>query len=307
MLANGAAIPAWHARWVSVTRADAPSLAAWGLSNPSISVLGGGMNSRTWLVETADARFVAKAVPRDRRSSYEAGLLTATWAESSGVPCGAPVPTLAGDLVVDAGGSALALLRFVDGVELTGASIEDLNVIGTTLGRLHRALLGRDLPNATPFPWLDPAAGHLSTRPWIRPAIVDALTAWRSIPPESLAWAPLHTDPAPEAFRLDAATGVCGLIDWDMGVVGPLLYDLASAQMYVGGPARSGPLIAAYAETGALALEEIERALPVLARVRWAVQADYFAKRIAADDLTGIDDRSGNEKGLEDARRGLLG
>jgi homoserine kinase type II len=122
-----------------------------------------------------------------------------------------------------------------------------------------------------------------------------------------MTWAPLHTDPAPEAFRLDVASGRCGLIDWDLGVVGPLLYDLASAQMYVGGPRRSGPLIEAYRATGALTTEEIARGLRPLARLRWAVQADYFAKRIATDDLTGIDDPSDNEEGLEDARRELLG
>ena len=40
-------------------------------------------------------------------------------------------------------------------------------------------------------------------------------------------------------------------------------------------------------------------------RLRWAVQADYFARRIAADDLTGIASRAENEKGLEDARVAL--
>ena len=39
--------------------------------------------------------------------------------------------------------------------------------------------------------------------------------------------------------------------------------------------------------------------------MRWAVQADYFAKRITDDDLTGIDGPADNETGLEDARRGL--
>jgi homoserine kinase type II len=35
------------------------------------------------------------------------------------------------------------------------------------------------------------------------------------------------------------------------------------------------------------------------------VQADYFARRIAGRDLTGIDGPADNEKGLEDARRWL--
>ena len=40
-------------------------------------------------------------------------------------------------------------------------------------------------------------------------------------------------------------------------------------------------------------------------RYRWAVQAYYFAHRIAHEDLTGIADHAGNEKGLADARAAL--
>ena len=188
----------------------------------------------------------------------------------------------------------------------TGRPIDERTLIGSTLGRAHRALLGHDLPAAGTFPWLDPAASHLAVRPWIRPAIEAALAAWDALGPESVRWAPLHTDPAPEAFRLDPRTGVCGLIDWDLGVVGPLLYDLASARMYLGGPGRSEPVVAAYLATGALTRDEVERGLDTLARLRWAVQADYFARRIATDDLTGIADRAENEEGLEDARAALL-
>jgi hypothetical protein len=36
--------------------------------------------------------------------------------------------------------------------------------------------------------------------------------------------------------RHDAATGHCGIIDWSSAEHGPLLYDLASAVMYLGGP-----------------------------------------------------------------------
>jgi Ser/Thr protein kinase RdoA (MazF antagonist) len=279
----------------------------WGFTSSSVTPHDGGMNSQTWFVQAGDARYVAKAVPVDRRDSFEAGLAAATIVEAAGITAGAPIPSLAGGTSVEVDGHALALLRYVDGSELTGDSIEDCVLIGSTLGRVHRALVGHDLPGAGRFPWLDPASPHLSVRPWVRPAIEAALSAWRAIPPESLTWAPLHTDPAPEAFRFEHATRTCGLIDWDLGVVGPLLYDLASAEMYVGGPRNSGPLIAAYLATGALAQEEIERGLRPLVGLRWAVQADYFAMRIATDDLTGILDASENETGLEDARRAILG
>lgn len=289
-------------------RAVADRLRAdWGLAPQSIATLGGGMNSQTWLVAVDGARYVAKAVPVDRRRSFEAGLAVATLVEAGGISAGAPVRDLAGNAVVAVEGFALALLAFVDGALLTDETEEELVLIGSTLERAHRILAGSELPDADPFPWIDPVASHLSLRPWVRPAVQAALAAWQGIPPESLTWAPLHTDPAPEAFRLDRRTGVCGLIDWDLGVIGPLLYDLASAEMYVGGPRRSGPLLRAYLATGALTPGEVERGLRRLATLRWAVQADYFAKRLATNDLTGIGDPAQNERGLEDARQALLG
>jgi homoserine kinase type II len=50
---------------------------------------------------------------------------------------------------------------------------------------------------------------------------------------------------------------------------------------------------------------EVAAGLAPMLRFRWAVQADYFARRIATRDLTGITGDDGNEKGLEDARRAL--
>ncbi|HTR92359.1 MAG TPA: hypothetical protein VMI73_11520 [Trebonia sp.] len=58
---------------------------------------------------------------------------------------------------------------------------------------------------------------------------------------------------------------------------------------------------------GPLTEAQLAAGLPVLLRFRWAVQADYFAWRIAENDLTGIAGPEENEKGLEDARRAPLG
>ena len=278
---------------------------AWGMTGAAVAAHGRGMNSQTWLVEADGIRLVAKAVPRARRASFEAGLAVATLVEAAGIPAGAPVPTRDGQSTVTVARSVLALLRFVDGSELTGRSEAERRLIGSTLGRVHLALSGRVVPRAARFHWLDHTASHLTLRPWLRPSIEGAIEAWGTVGPASLTWGLLHTDPAPEAFRYDDSFGECGLIDWDLGLIGPLLYDLASAQMYLGGPEHSGPLIAAYLETKALSAEEVERGLGTLCRMRWAVQADYFATRIANDDLTGIDDRAENEQGLEDARRAL--
>ena len=123
--------------------------------------------------------------------------------------------------------------------------------------------------------------------------------------PASLTWGLLHSDQAPEHFRLDPSSGRCGVIDWSIALEGPLLYDLASAVMYVGGQDHAGPLIEAYLRHRVVPSAETDRALPALLRFRWAVQADYFARRIANHDLTGITGPADNEKGLEDARRRL--
>ena len=88
-------------------------------------------------------------------------------------------------------------------------------------------------------------------------------------------------------------------------VYGPLLYDLASAVMYVGGQDHAGELVQAYLRKDVLDLAEVQAGLASMLRFRWAVQADYFAWRIAENDLTGISGPQDNEKGLEDARRSL--
>jgi Ser/Thr protein kinase RdoA (MazF antagonist) len=280
--------------------------AEWGITAESLTPIHGGMNSRTWLVEARGRRFVAKAVLGERAASFEAGLAIAAIVEAAGIRAGAPVVTVAGRSSAHLEGSVVALLRFVEGTELTGESIEEHGLIGSTLGRAHLAVAGHEVPGAGRFHWLDMTAPHLGVRPWVRAAVAAAIAGYDAIPPDSLTWGLLHTDPAPEAFRLDPATGECGLIDWDLGLVGPLLYDLASAEMYVGGPEHGRPLVDAYLTTGALSADEVARALRPMARMRWAVQADYFATRIATDDLTGIDDIAENEKGLEDARRALV-
>lgn len=37
-------------------------------------------------------------------------------------------------------------------------------------------------------------------------------------------------------------------------------------------------------------------------RIRWAVQADYFARRLSTNDMTRIADPQENKQGLDDAR-----
>lgn len=45
---------------------------------------------------------------------------------------------------------------------------------------------------------------------WVRPLVAAAVAAYGAVDPSFFSWGLLHCDPAPEAFRLDQVTGVCG-------------------------------------------------------------------------------------------------
>ncbi|MFU8873942.1 phosphotransferase enzyme family protein [Micromonospora sp. SL4-19] len=278
---------------------------AWGVTDATVEAHHGGMNSATWFVTAGGERWVAKAVVPGSRRSFLGGLTVAGHVQAAGVPAGAPVPTRQGRVVADLDGVPLALLRWVVGEELSGRTRTEQRLIGSTLGRVHEALRDVRVADADRFHWVDGAAAHLALRPWVRPAVGAAVAAYDALDPGTLTWGLLHTDPAPEAFRLDGPSGTCGLIDWSVAISGPLLYDLASAVMYVGGPQRADCLVESYLACRTVTRAEVDRGLPAMLRFRWAVQADYFARRLATGDLTGIASDADNEKGLADARRRL--
>jgi len=279
----------------------------WGLLGARLTRLDGGMGSRTWMVDHSSRRWVLKAVTPEVGAQMAGGLAVAQRLERGGIPAGRPEPTQAGDLTATAGGCRLGLLAWVPGEPLTGADERQRRLIGTTLGRMHQALSGQGVPLTQRFHWVDPAAGHLALRPWLRPAVAAAVGAVDRRSGAGWSTGLLHADPAPEAFRLDPATGRCGVIDWSAALRGPLLYDLASAVMYLGGPRSAADMVDAYLSVGTMSRTEVAEGLDLMLRFRWAVQADYFARRITGNDLTGITGSEENEKGLEDARRGLRG
>jgi Ser/Thr protein kinase RdoA (MazF antagonist) len=277
----------------------------WGLAGVQVSVHNGGMGSETWFVDLGARRWVAKAVVEGEGSQFAGGMAIARRLEQVGIPAGAPVPAADGQLVVNVDDASLALLTWVPGLALTGQDDAEQDLIGRMLAQVHRALVGFEVDEAQRFHWVDPNADYLALRPWLRPAITAALDALDAARPDRMAWGLLHADPAPEAFRLDPATDRCGVIDWSYALYGPLLYDLASAVMYVGGPDHAKTLVRAYLDEGILGATEVRRGLAPMLRFRWAVQASYFAWRIARNNLTGISGPQENEKGLEDARRSL--
>ena len=207
----------------------------WGLADAEVDVHNGGMGSATWFVSRGGDRWVAKAVAPALGEQFAGGLSVATILDAAGIPAGAPVPTLDGRSLVVVDGHPLALLTWVAGEALADAGDGVQRVIGETLASVHETLRGSSVAGAQRFHWVRPQAAHLEARPWIRPAVTAAVAALEQLGPASMTWGLLHADPAPEHFRLEAASGRCGLIDWSVALEGPLLYDLASAVMYIGG------------------------------------------------------------------------
>jgi homoserine kinase type II len=271
-------------------------LEPWGLQG-TVRPLGGGMNSATAMVTTTSARYVAKWVSEDLRDALTDGAALAERLARAGLVTGTPRRTTADELAVRLFDGWCMLAAFVPGDELTGDSERDQRDMADLLAVVHRTTR---LSSTTPFfAWLRPDLPALDVATWVRPAVAEALSAYAGLPALTCAW--LHTDPAPEAFRRHGDT--VGLIDWTGAAAGPALYDVASAVMYLGGRARAQPFLEAYSSSSAAGPQDLAH-LEVMLRLRWAVQAAYFAQRIVGGDLTGTDD-DGNWKGLTDARRGL--
>lgn len=264
----------------------------WGLADVEIVPLGGGMNSATHLVRAGDTAYVAKQVAPAAREDLVRGCEVAARLAAAGFVTGPAVPTSAGRLVLD--DPPLALLAHVAGRELVGEVEEEQRWIAQVLAGVHRA--GDPRPGCGTTGFLDE---------WLAPAgpawLVDAIASVRVVTDAvEVTWSTLHTDPAPGAFLRDDATGITALVDWAGSRRGPVLYDVASAVMYLGGPRRAAAFL------DACGLDGAERALlDDFRRFRWAVQGAYFASRLAVDDRTGLEDARGNEQGLADARRGL--
>ena len=273
----------------------------WGMEDAEVSPLGGGINSETWLVEHRGSTFVAKRVPVGAVADLVAGCEAASALAEAGWVTGPPVPTPDGRLVLTE--HALALLEYVPGRELEGHTDEEQRWIASTLAGVHLAGSPASGPSTATFmaDWLSPQLPGVEAHPWL----VEVLEAVRA-ETDALAvtWAVLHTDPAPEAFVHNDNTGVTGLIDWTGATRGPVLYDVASAVMYLGGPERAAAFLSTYQAQGPLDVQEMQH-LDAFRRFREAIQGTYFARRLAANDLTGGIDQAQNAKGLNDARRRL--
>ena len=199
----------------------------WGLGDAVVTPHHGGMNSATWFVEHAGRRWVAKSVPAAAAADFAGGPARRRGASSrpaSGRRAGAG-PRRRGRWSPSAG-RPLALLTWVPGRPLEA---DDQPMIGATLASVHQRLVVLTCLRRTGSIGSIRARRTWASGRGCEPAVTAAVEALDTGP---MTWGLLHTDPAPEAFRLDGRA--CGLIDWSWAMSGPLLYDLASAVMYVG-------------------------------------------------------------------------
>ena len=255
----------------------------WHLAPSQIAALPTGVLSRAWAVTAGGQDLVVRLVDDAGRQPLEAGLAAAVYLHGCGVVIGAPLRTLAGGLTAATPAGTLSVLGRVPGRPLAAADPVDQQWWGDRLGSAHRGLADFGHPGLRRWNALQPEAGHLGMEPWLRPAIAEAVTAMtRLTVTDRLTYGVLHGDPAAEAFVVDPASGRAGLLDWSACCAGPLIYDVAAAVIYAGGPDAAAELLDGYLAAGPVDREEVQAALPVMLRFRWAVQADWFARRLAA-------------------------
>jgi Ser/Thr protein kinase RdoA (MazF antagonist) len=254
-----------------------------------------------WRIAVGGQRYVAELVPGTSSEQLLAGLTVAEHLDRLGFSVGAPVRALDGVCAVPTPGGLLVLRRFVPGRPLDPEDPVDQLWWGDLLGAVHHGLSGFRDSRLVRLRPLNPDAPHLDLEPWLRPAVATATAALvRMTVTDQLTYGVVHGDPSPRSFRIDPATGRAGLVGWHSVAIGLLMFDVANAVAYAGGTERATELLDGYRAAGPLTPEEIESALPVVLRCRWARRADRFAQRITGGSVDDAD-----WAGLHEARDAL--
>lgn len=253
----------------------------WHIAATGIRKLPGGVLSDAWEVTAADTSYLVRLSAGLARGAVEAGLAAADHLRGRGVAAGKPVRTLGGALTFESPAGTLAVLRRVAGRCLHGADPVDQQWWGDRLGAVHRELQAFAHPGLRRWNSLDLGAPHLAVEPWLRAAVADAVAAaTRLTVTDRLTCGVLHGDPAAEDFVVDPLTGRAGVLDCGAAGSGPLVLDVAAAVVYAGGPGAATELLDGYLAAGPVRRDELDAALPVLLRFRWAQQADWSARRL---------------------------
>jgi homoserine kinase type II len=253
----------------------------WHLSADECDPLSATPTARTWRVGVGSERYVAKLVPAADREQFLVGLSVAEHLDRLGYAVGGPIWSVDGTLATPVPEGLLAVLTFVPGRPLVPANPVDQLWWGDLLGAVHQGLVGFSHPKLVRLRPLNPDQPHLALEPWLRPAVASSTAALvRLTVTDQLTYGVVHGDPHAGSFRFDPATGGVGLLGWDRVAVGLLMFDLANAIAYAGGPDHATEILDGYRQAGPLSAGEIDSALPVVLRCRWARRADGYARRL---------------------------
>ncbi len=287
------------------------ALSAWPHRVESVTPLPGGWNSATWLVVTAQGRYVAKLVDDLDAPGLVSGLRIAEFLAARGLACGAPARTRDGELAVPLPEGTLALLRHEPGTPPDLSVAGQIWRAGRMLARAHQAL--RDFPvGADPryrWPW-EWVARCLDTIAMPEHVNAAARRIWpeivRTVTEHQLPVSVIHADPGPDGFLLGGDSAQDALIDWATTLRGPLLYDLACFAVIT---RTAGPHVARWFTEGyAAQMPEIGSQLPhldCLVKARWLANAIYFSSRIERGIERGSDAPAANRDGLAAAYAGM--
>lgn len=286
------------------------ALSAWPYRVESVLPLGGGWNSATWLVATAEGRYVAKLVDHVDVPGLASGMRIAEFLAARGLACGAPARTRDGKLTIPLPEGTLALLRHEPGTPPDLSVPGQVRRAGRLLAQAHQALrdcpVGADPRYRWPWEWVPhgldtisiPEHGNAAARR-VWPEIV------RTVADRQLSISVIHADPGPDGFLLGDGTQDA-LIDWTTTLRGPLLYDLACFAVITRptSPEAARWFIAGYAAQ----VPEIRPQLAYLdclVRARWLANAIYFSSRIERGIERGSDSPTANRDGLAAAYTGM--
>ncbi|MBB2941689.1 homoserine kinase type II [Actinoplanes lutulentus] len=258
----------------------------WHLVPSKITEQSRALMSRGWEITAASGAYIARLAEAGARQPMEAGLMAAEHLRGRRIDAGEPVRTLAGALTVETEQGAFAVSRRLPGRHLDGRDPVDQQWWGERLGVVHKALQGFRHPGLRPWQLPDPDAAHLDAEPWVRAAVSSAVSAaTRLTVTDQLTYGVLHGDPAADAFVLDPETGRSGPLHCGACGTGPLVYDIAAAVAHAGGPDHCAEMLDGYLAAGPVRADELDAALPVLLRLRWAMQADRAARWECAEGL----------------------
>jgi homoserine kinase type II len=287
------------------------ALSAWPYRVESVTPLAGGWNSTTWLVVTAEGRYVAKLVDDLDAPGLVSGLRIAEFLAARGLACGAPARTHGGELTIPLPEGTLALLRHEPGTPPDLSVPGQVRRAGRLLARAHQAL--RDFPAGSgpryrwPWEWVTQSLDAIAMPDHVNAA---ARRIWpqivRTVDHHQLPVSVIHADPGPGGFLLGGDSAQDALIDWATTLRGPLLYDLACFAV-ITRPA--GPQVARWFTEGyAAQMPQIGPQLAhldCLVKARWLANAIYFSSRIERGITRGPGSPTANHDGLAAAYAGM--